>query len=335
MCVFMKIIDDINKIGRNKWNEFVKEHPQGTIFQTYEMFGVYKNTPHNRPIAVAVVDDETVLGVMLSVLMWNGNAISKMISARSIIIGGPLVINNNENVLKLLIQGYRKLLPVYTIYSEIRPIYCMDSISDSLKCEGFKRKGHYNLTLDIIQDEQLLWMGMHKERQRNVKHAEKVGLQFKEVVDEESIDGIVNMIRYTYKRKRVPMVDFDIFLEAQKALREHISFFAAYYEGKVIAGQIRLCYKDLVYAWFAGSDDNYFKQRPNDFLMWNVICWSHDKGYKLFDFGGGGEPGVPYGVRDYKLKYGCQMFDYGRFQLFHRPLAYKVGEFVINKIIKR
>lgn len=65
-------------------------------------------------------------------------------------------------------------------------------------------------------------------------------------------------------------------------------------------------YKDVVYAWYAGSNAEYFNKRPNDFLMWNVLLWSKEKGYKLFDFGGAGKPNIPYGVREYKLKYGGQ-----------------------------
>lgn len=331
----MEVVKNIKDIEKVKWDAFVKQHPQGTVFQTYEMCEVYWRTTHNQPIAIAAVTDGEIRGVLLALLMWNGNGIAKMFTVRSVIIGGPLVQNDDADVLKVLLRHYRKVLPISTIYSEIRPIYSMDSLASVLNDEGFIRKGHLNLILDVSKDQQVLWGGMHKERQRNVKHAEKNGLEYKEVVDKESIDGIVDVIKRTYKRKRVPMADFDLFLNAREALREYIEFFAAFYEGKIIAGQIRLCYKDLVYAWFAGSDENHFKLRPNDFLMWNVICWAHDKGYKSFDFGGGGEPGKPYGVRDYKLKYGCQMFDYGRYLYYHRPLMYKIGEIGAKILIKR
>ena len=331
----MEIVNDIKQIGRSKWNAFVECHPHGTVFHTYEMLEVYQNTSHNQPIVVAALEHDHVVGLLLAVLMWNGNEVSKLFTARSIIVGGPLALNDDESVLKLLLQGYRKALPRCTIYSEIRPIYCMDFMDAFLKEEGFMRKGHYNLTLDVSGDKQLLWTGMHKERQRNVKHAEKIGLEYKEVKDDKSVGRVVEMIRCTYKRKRVPMADFNLLLQAKKSLKGHISFFAAYYEGKVIAGQIRLCFKDLVYAWFAGSDEKAFSYYPNDFLMWKLIGWAKENGYEYLDFGGGGEPGVPYGVRDYKLKYGCQMFDYGRFQLLHRPLMYKIGEFGANIIIKK
>jgi lipid II:glycine glycyltransferase (peptidoglycan interpeptide bridge formation enzyme) len=98
----------------------------------------------------------------------------------------------------------------------------------------------------------------------------------------------------------------------------------------MIAGQLRLCFNEMVYAWFAGSDDAYFKLRPNDFLMWNVIAWAQEKGYRLFDFGGGGEPGVKYGVRDYKMKYGCEIYDYGRMLYTHRPITYYCAQLAYN-----
>ena len=331
----MEIINDINIIGRNKWNEFVGEHPQGTIFQTYEMFEIYKNTPHNRPIALAVVEDETVMGVLLAVLMWNGNPITKAFTARSIIIGGPIVVNENETILELLMQAYQKSLPFYTIYTEIRPIYCMDSVTDFLTHIGFKRKGHYNLILNLKPELEELLVAMHKKRRREIKKSIDFGLRFEELRTQEEKDYAVEILKQTYKRKRVPLSYSEMLPILSEYLGDAVKYFGAYLGNRMIASKIDLCFGNLVYAWFAGSDEKAFSYYPNDFLMWGLIGWSKNNGYEYLDFGGGGEPGVPYGVRDYKLKYGCQMFDYGRFQFFHRPLAYKIGEFVINKIIKR
>lgn len=331
----MEVISDINSIDRGKWSAFVEKHPQGTIFQSSEMFEMYQGTSHCQPVVVVAQDNDEIRGVLFAVIMWNGNDIVKRLTARSIIVGGPLAENNDEVVIKQLFKAYLKKLPRYVVYSEIRPVYDMESISAFLEKEGFKRRGHYNLMLNLETDEQALWSGLHKERQRNIRHAEKVGLEYREVTSNDEIENVLELIKQTYRRKQVPMSYFDTFAKAKSALHGSIRFFAAYNPEKMVAGQIRLCYKDLVYAWFAGSDENCFKQRPNDFLMWNVICWAHDNGYKLFDFGGGGEPGVPYGVRDYKLKYGCQMLDYGRFQYFHHPMMYKIGELGAKMIIKR
>ena len=331
----MEIISDIKDIDCYKWCAFVEKHPKGTIFQSSEMYEVYHGASHSKPFIIVVQENGEIRGVLLAVIIWNGNDIVKRFTARSIIVGGPLAENDNEFIIKQLLKAYLEKLPRYVVYSEIRPVYDLKSMSAVLEKEGFRRRGHYNLILDVEADEQSLWAGLHKERQRNVKHAEKVGLEYREVTAESEIEDVLALIRQTYRRKKVPMSYFDIFAKAKNALNGYIHFFAAYNSEKMVAGQIRLCYKDLVYAWFAGSDEIFFKQRPNDFLMWKVICWAHDNGYKLFDLGGGGEPGVPYGVRDYKLKYGCQMFDYSRFQYFHHPMVYKIGEVGVKMIIKR
>ena len=36
-------------------------------------------------------------------------------------------------------------------------------------------------------------------------------------------------------------------------------------------------------------------------------------------FGGAGKPDKPYGVRDYKLKFGGQLVNWGRFEKVHKP----------------
>jgi len=217
-------------------------------------------------------------------------------------------------------------LPWYVVYSEIRPVFDLQSLSQVLTESGFRRIGHYNLMMDISLPKEELWSRMHKERRRNVSKAEKEGLLFREVSDDEDIQAIIGLINRTYQRKRVPLSYSDIFTVVKSVLKEYVHFFAAYYDGRMIAGQVRLCYGSLVYAWFAGSHEDYFKLRPNDFLMWNVICWAHDSGFELFDFGGGGEPGVEYGVRDYKLKYGCQIHDYGRYLSVKNSIIYYLAK---------
>lgn len=308
----------LNKdINRAEWSAFVASHPQGNIFQTPEMFDVYACAEHVMPMAIAAVEGDEIVGILVAQYMTNGGALASWITARSIITGGPLARNNDHAIIQALMDAYKKQLPCKTIYSEIRPIYPMNDMP------GWKRVGHYNLVMRLEKTEEELFEQMHKERRRNVNQAIKAGLTFQELTTADEIQQVVALIEKTYRRKHVPIGYLNMFDKVQGILKDYAHFFGCYTaEGQMIAGQVRLCYGTLVYAWFAGSDEDYFKLRPNDFTMWNVIRWAREKGYKEFDFGGGGEPGKPYGVRDYKLKYGCEMYDYGRYILAHRPLTY-------------
>lgn len=327
----------LNKdINRADWSAFVASHPQGNIFQTPEMYDVYACAEGVEPIAIAMVEDAErlepsaldaahiehgeIVGVLVAQYMTNGGALASWITARSIITGGPLARNNDPAIIQALLDAYKKQLSSKTIYSEIRPIYPMNDMP------GWKRVGHYNLVMRLEKTEEELFEQMHKERRRNVNQAIKAGLTFKELTTADEIQQVVALIEKTYRRKHVPIGYLNMFDKVQGILRDYAHFFGCYTaEGQMIAGQVRLCYGTLVYAWFAGSDEDYFKLRPNDFTMWNVIRWAREKGYKEFDFGGGGEPGKPYGVRDYKLKYGCEMFDYGRYVWAHRPITLWAG----------
>lgn len=318
----MKILLNDN-IKREAWSAFVKAHPLGTVFHTPEMYDVNSVSNKQIPLAIAAVDENgRMVGLLSAVVMWNGNALTKLITARSIIMGGVLAENNDAEIVQALLQEYRKQLPWWVIYSEIRPVYN----SDWMNGFGWTRKGHYNLVMNLEKSEDQLWEGMHKERRRNVNQAIKAGLTFRELETEDEIHEVVRLIEQTYQRKHVPISYLSIFDEVQRVMHDYAHFFGCFTaEGQMIAGQIRLCYRNLVYAWFAGSDEAYFKLRPNDFTMWNVIRWAHEQGYKEFDFGGGGEPGVEYGVRDYKLKYGCEMYDWGRWTCAHRPVTLWLG----------
>lgn len=330
----MKVVD-YNSVDPKEWNRFVEGHPQGTVFQTAEMCEVYALAANHLPFALAVEDCGAVKGVLLADVVSNGGKLMRAMTARSIINGGPLAKDNDEEVLKLLLDEYRRRLPWYVVYSEIRPVYDMKPVEVALKSCGFERIGHYNILLDLKKDENSLWEQMHKERRRNINHAMKMGLEFKEVTSDEEVSRILKLIEKTYSRKRVPFSGHELIALLSQKMKQYVRFFAAYYEEKMIAGQVRLCYGDLVYAWYAGSDEEFFKLRPNDFLMWNVIRWAHEEGFSIFDFGGGGEPGVPYGVRDYKLKYGGELHEYGRFLEKHRPLTYGLGCLYAKTRIKR
>lgn len=322
-----EIITKYELIDKQSWSNFVKNHPLGNVFQTPEMFAVYQCAANIQPYVVAATCDGEVEGILLAQWMTNWGKLAAWITSRSIIMGGPLAKDNNPEIIEALLEAYKALIPVKTIYTEIRPVYNSTQIFNYLATKKWMRKGHYNIVLPLDKEVDTLYHQMHKERKRNVQTAIKNGLTFEQVTSREKIQDIVALIRQTYARKHVPISYLDMFEKVLVILGDYAHFFACYAsDGKMIAGQLRLCYNEMVYAWFAGSDETYFKQRPNDFLMWNVIAWAQGNGYQLFDFGGGGEPGVEYGVRDYKMKYGCEIYDYGRMLYTHRPITYHLAQ---------
>ena len=82
-----------------QWSEFVDNHKQGCIFQTPEMAEVYKRTKNYEPISLAVVNDtDEILAVLQAVVIKEISSFLASFSARAIIQGGPLFIENENGI---------------------------------------------------------------------------------------------------------------------------------------------------------------------------------------------------------------------------------------------
>ena len=57
-----------------------------------------------------------------------------------------------------------------------------------------------------------------------------------------------------------------------------------------------------------------------------MILWVKDHVFEYFDFCGAVKPDKPYGVRDYKLKFGGQLVNWGRFEKVHKPFLMEIGK---------
>lgn len=316
----------IDKIDKEEWADFVLQHPTGSIFQTPKMYEVYENTPDFTPnILVAKNEYGKIVGCLMSVVK-SDFLLLRAFTTRSIVVGGPLAANNSIQIIDLLLARYNQLIGSKAIFTQFRNQFDMSVFQSTFIKNGYVFDQHLDILLDLSKSKEELVQNLHKERRRNIAKAEREGLVFKHLTTEKEINEVSGLLKKTYNRVKLPMIFQQLFLNTKESLGTQVNFFGAYLDDNMIAGQVRLYYKDVVYAWYAGSNAEYFQKRPNDFLMWNVLLWSKDKGYKLFDFGGAGKPDVPYGVREYKMKYGGEMVNYGRYEKIHKQLFMKMGK---------
>ena len=328
----------IQNINKKEWSDFVLNHPNGNVFQTPGMYTVYTKTPKFAPVIVIAKDiNNRIVGCIMSVIQKDYNGLIGNMTARSIVMGGPLAENNNPEILDVLLKSYTEKVSKKAIYSQFRNLFDMSNYLLPFEKNGYRFDEHLDILIDLRKTKEELEEKLHKERIRNIGRAVKEGLIFKVLSDEEDIQHVISLLKKTYNRVKVPFSYEKLFFNSKFLLDSNVKFFGAFWKDVMIAGQVRLCYKDTVYAWYAGSDSGHFQKRPNDFLLWNVILWSKENNYKVFDFGGAGKPNVPYGVRDYKLKFGGELVNYGRYEKEHKKILMFLGRlaFKLYKILKK
>jgi len=311
--------EDVNK---KEWTTFVANYPGGTVFQTREMYEVYKRAKRHTPLLLVVVDNASkVLAGLLAVVVWEPKL--KLFSSRAIIKGGPMWVN--ERALKLLMWDYNKWASKHAIYSDIRNVFDSPELNASLS--DWKFEAELNFISDLGVGKEELWCQLTKARRNGVTKAQRTGVTVREA-SREDLDVIYELFAHTYKHAKMPLADisffellFDVLVSARLA-----KFWLAEKDDKQIAVMFVLTHRGLIYDWYAGADGKYLKFCPNDLLAWNAIEWGAQNGFEVFDFGGAGDPNEPYGVREFKKQFGGELVNYGRFVKIHHPLKRKLGE---------
>jgi len=337
MCT--KIVTDADIIDRSQWEQFVFDHPQGNIFQTPQMYSTFGATKNYGPIVLACYEADSLVGILLAVVQKEYKGFLGKLSARSIIWGGPLVKDNNIQVLEAIMSAYDHAFKKQAIYTQIRNIFSMEWANDHLQKLGYDYEDHLNILIDLNKSEEQLWKDVHSKRKNEIRRAEKEGTGLAVFNDVDSFEKCWPVLRDVYQRARLPLPDSSLFKGLLKGEdgSSYLKIFAAQNNGEIIGTLFALCWRERVLDWYAGAYQQYLSKYPNDLLPWEAILWAKRNGYKTFDFGGAGKPGVPYGVRNFKLKFGGELVNFGRFQKTHKPITMNVARlgFRLWQLIKK
>lgn len=315
-------------IAKEKWSAFVHNHPHGNIFQTPEIFDVYKKTKNYEPVFLAVVNNRgEILGALLAVIQKEYSGVLGNFTARSIIHGGPLIKDDDPDVLDFILKEYNEIIKKKAIYSQFRNFWDWGDSKEIFITNGFEYEERLNILIDLTKSEEQLWKEVYSKRRNEVRRATKEGAYFSIEHTEDSLKKCYGILQEVYSRVKLPIPDYNLFYKLYRmGSNSKLIIFCACYESEIIGCMLALSYKDTIYDFYAGSMINFYNKYPNDLIPWEVFKWGKENGYKVFDFGGAGKPNVPYGVRDYKKKFGGDFVNYGRYEKVHKPLLMRFGK---------
>ncbi|MDD3050070.1 MAG: GNAT family N-acetyltransferase [Candidatus Cloacimonetes bacterium] len=311
--------------------EFITRHSKNNIFQTLKMYEIYRATKNYDPMFLLVENEnKEIVASLLVVIQKEHSGVVGKLSSRAIIWGGPLIKDDDLDILDCILKEYNRIIKKKAIYTQFRNLWLFNNAEiEVFQNSGFCYKEHLDIVHDLTKPKEEQFMQMHKGRRKNIRRAEAYGVVLKEISNKKELIASLKLISETYNKVKLPMPDESLFFSAYENLKcqGYVKFFKAVYEDRTIGVRFVFCYNNLIYDWFAGADDGFLDKYPNDFLPWKVMEWGHDNGYKIFDFGGAGKPNILYGVRDYKLKFGGELVNWGRFEKINRPVLLKIAKF--------
>jgi len=324
-----------DKVNKQQWSDFVRSHPNGNIFQTPEMYEMYSNTPLYKPVFLCGYDQQKeIVFILVAVIQKEHKGVIGKFSARSIISGGPIIKNHNEDYLEFCIKTYNRIINNRVIYSQIRNFYIHNqSTKQIFQKYGFKYEDHLNIVLNISVGENKLFNNFSKSRKKGIKKAVQYHFTFSESTQTAAVDNFYTLLSITYDKIKLPYPSKKHFSEITEIInaRNFRIFFLTKEEQK-IASLFVLTFNKTIYGYYMGSsaDNEILKHKPLDLLFWEVFKWGNSHGYSFFDWMGAGKPDEEYGVRDFKLQYGGEAENFGRYVKIHKPFM-----MFISKILFR
>lgn len=324
----MNILEGTNEINEQLWERFIYEHPNGNVFHTPQMFQVYENTRRYKPIILALEKEGKIKGILVAVIEKVLNGILGEYSARSIIRGGPLVENNDNELCGLLLENYNELVKKHAILSQVRNFHDTLNYEFIFKENGFYFLDHLNIFINLDVSKDKLWESLQSKSRNKIRKARKLNVEVEIDTTNEGLAESYNILKEVYHKAKLPLPDISFFQNMISHFSKNpaIKIFVAKFNNEIIACRIALLYKSVVYDFFAGAKSKHKNKCPNDLLPWEIFMWAKDNGYTLFDFGGAGSPNVPYGVRDYKMKFGGELVRYGRYEKIHKPTLFSIAK---------
>lgn len=313
-------------IDRQQWSELVRTSETGTWFQSPEAYDFFASLPElMEPFVYGVERAEKLCAVCVGYVTKEPNPIKQFFTRRAIIIGGVVVAANcaKEDIV-ILLNYVRKELKPKSIYIETRNFNDFSPWKEAFEAAGFVYKPHLNFHVDPATN------NLSDNRKRQLKKSDAV---VSEGVNELEIREWYEVLSELYRTKvKTPLWPIDFFLEAY---RQGIAkFLLVKHEGRIIGGSMVVADERTVYEWFeCGLNAECKDQYPSVMATWGGIQLAHQSGCTRYDMMGAGEPGVPYGVRDFKAEFGGQMVEHGRFLYVCKPMLYRLGVCVV-KILK-
>lgn len=323
----IKCISDQKLVNRQDWTGFVHNHPNGNAFQCPQFFDAINNTAIHLPISSFAYKNNVLKGVLIGIIQKEHRGILGTISSRCIVVGGPLIENNDIKIAEMLLAFFSALVKNKCIYCQFRNIFEIKHYNQFFYKEGFIYEEHLDIIINLEKNEDTLWNEVYSKRRNEIKKATKEGVYFEIISGEEAIDVTYEILLEIYGKVKLPLPRKDYFQKVYKVLSPDIfKIFVAKIQNEVIGTMYTLCYKNTVYDWYAGSYKKYYNKYPNDLLTWEIFKWAKASGFKYFDFGGAGKPNIPYGVRDYKKKFGGDFVNYGRFERINKPVLMQIAK---------
>jgi hypothetical protein len=303
----------LGNIGREKWEKLASQFDDYSIYQTWAYQQVRVEGKGQNLSRVVILDGNNNVVTMCHV------RISKIwpIGLRvGYVQGGPL-FRRKENYIKCTADALRELHDVYIPHKvdvlrlapNVRDDEIGRSFAEMLQLSGFELikaiKPYRTIAMRADRSEDEIMKGLRKSFRRDVRYAQKAGVETRDGTGEEFCRIIEELYLVVKGRKGFKGLDPAEFTKTQRLLSaaEKINIIVAYHKGEPVAAHMASNLGDTSVVLLAASNEKGYTCFASYLVWWRGAVSAHRAGMKWYDLGGI-DPGKVPGVSRFKLRMG-------------------------------
>jgi len=184
--------------------------------------------------------------------------------------------------------------------------------------------------LDITDDQEALWMGLHKHARYNVRLAERAEADLQLYAPAEApLDTFFSLMQTTAGRDSFSLQAEAYYRAVLASIPAERGFVAVCrIDGQPAAVALFAEYDGVMHYVFAGSSNDFRKIAPPYFVIWNAVLEARRRGWQTLNFGGISDAvkGTHLaGVTGFKKRFGGYQVSHANpVDLVYKPFKYRL-----------
>jgi len=293
-----------------RWDVFVRGHPEGTFFHLWSWRDVLSRSFGYEPFYLCAEEDGNIQGVLPLFLVRSLLFGRSFVTIPLGVYGGPIA--NSENAERTLLEMAAQLTETQRArYLEIRgnPYRSRASLGSNGGDHGsFTQKDLYvTFISELDPNSEVNMSRIPRKQRRMIRQGQKHELRA--VIDNTRVREWYDVYAASVRNLGTPVYSYQYFHNLLESFGGQCKVLLVEFQHKVVAAVLTFFYKDQVLPYYGGALREYFQLAANDFMYWELMSYGATNGYRVFDFG--------------RSKKGTGSFDFKRHWGFEpRPLPY-------------
>jgi lipid II:glycine glycyltransferase (peptidoglycan interpeptide bridge formation enzyme) len=321
------------------WNQTVPgaHFFQGPVYaRLVNESGIYRHG-----LVVVEQPDGQWAALISFILLHEHRYLFPVLTTRAVVYGGPVVVESQteqekQQYVGLALSCLTNALKNRCLYIQFRNFTDTSHLSGIFESRGFRFSDRLNLLKPIASIGKAR-MDLSSARRRQLRMSQENGLLVRPAETPEEIEKLYLLLKRLYSdkvRKPLPAKEFFHHFFHLASKENCGKVLLAEYHGEIVGGIVTpYSPGKSSYEWYVcGLDKEYVNHKiyPSVALTWAAMEAGNAAGCTTFDFMGMGIPDKPYGVRDFKARFGGVWVNNGRWIRINNPFRYKVTELAYN-----